>query len=789
MLRFENSEEYKACTLFNYCFDNSIHNWTEWRKFIDYDFIEDEANKLSSFLKNPTTRTSTVSEYILKNFKNYGFDPLILNQFEIFKDKCINKLQFPSKKNRDQACRSLFDLFLTAISCTYGKKYCETFFNKPLLLTGNESLMSTNDPGNKHNRPLLLTSNDSIGQNYLPLCQNSFTLSQVDFLPEENDLPSDEELDMLRDIPGLFNYCFKFQLNKSQEITNHDYINNAAERLVLQLKNLSETHSKIHALAISRYILKKFEKYGLNPLEITDYKMFKNKCKISSERFLNNVNTNQSCNALYNLFQSAIEGTGGIKYYEICSKKPILITSSETVGKDYLPSVGNEMFDEDILREITKYDLKLLNKTSQLSKKYKLIAKNIIHHQSNEIDFSDYKFKTFQDLIYFLNFLGQKKCQNIEKLSIPIDLLGSANKDIMTAIAINFPNVKHLSFSHSRKIDDREWIVGEERNEIKIEINNESFEFVKKLHCLESIDLSGQNDIIDIKWLAWVPELKTLNLDGCWKIRRLSILSDSKKLTSLNLSNRRIDSLNWIGLLTNLENLNLSKCELRQNEEFNQLNKLTKLKKLNLSKTNFNDIFHLTPLVEIKELDLSFSKINSNLEELKSLKLLKKLDLAGLKVDDLTFFDQLINLEYLDLGRCTSGVITLPNMPNLRTLRLDYSEITAIQPEHLLNNLIELNLNQCKLSKLDFLAFFPNLEKIDLSENRKIRCLTPCLDLRNLRNLKLNYCVGIKAPKDSEWKNVKNLRKLQLIACPWARDESFLKNLPNLKDCTLPDII
>jgi Leucine-rich repeat (LRR) protein len=718
---------YKMFDVLDYCFDTQ-NNPRRGPWGIEY--IQEEVNSSASFLKE---HEKTYSKYALKKFQNYGFDPLNVNNFESFKNRCSIKLGFLKEEDKDQACQSLFNLFQTAVTC----------FNKPLPLISCESSKPiSRKPVSKKNESL------------------------------DGDVMDKRLLEILKDVPGLFNYCFKLQNGKHQELTDHDYIDRVTDRLILHLKDLSENHSEIYALAMSRFLLKKFQKYGFDPSQVTDFKSFKNKCKISSERFLNKINKNRSCRSLYNLFQSAIEGAGGIKYHEICSNNQLLLTSSATVGMDYLPPVKEEVFQEDFMAILSKTDLKVLNKISRLSELYKLIAKKEIKNLPNEIDLSEYEIHSFTDLVRLLNFVGKDKCQKIEKLTIPIDLLTLSNKDIALAIAINFPNVQHLSF------------VKNKNDEEIIEINDkENFEFIKRWPLLESIDLSGQNHITTVEWLKWAPGLKVLNLKECNKLKFLFNLRELKKLTDLNLEGCFLFKLNWIESLVDLENLNLRRCY--QKEGYHSLSKLTKLKKLNLSDSNFSDIFCILPLDQLEELDLSGTKA-ANLEELKSLLNLKKLSLAGLKIDELNFLRQLLNLENLNLSNCVSGDIILPHMPNLQILDLSDSEITKIEVEKPLDQLIELNAGWCKFNDLIFLNFMVNLEKLNLSGN-KFNRYGSSLSLKKLKYLDLSYT---KTPMHLEWKDAGNLRELNLKNCDWVRDVDFLENLPylyslNLKGCSI----
>lgn len=449
---------------------------------------------------------------------------------------------------------------------------------------------------------------------------------------------------------------------------------------------------------------------------------------------------------------------------------PLLLTSGENVGFDYLPPVkAHEVFPSDIMVVIARHDLKLFSIIGQASKKGKLFVQDKIEQLPNQIDFSKISIKKLKDVHWLSHFLGDVKCEKIEKIIFPVEMIKKNHslKNVISTITNKFPNVREFSLvsgSCDRVLPSLEM----------------DFSFISNWPLLETIDLSGQDNIRNIDWLWEALQLKSFNANGCNQIVDFSVLKEFENLVSLDLENCYPVNIDFVESLKNLENLNLKGWKVL---DYSKLSRLTNLKTLNLSNSWFGDVQLLAPLDKLEELDLSDIKTKiKNVEDLKLLKNLKKLNLQHIKIKKQPgFLGELPNLEELSINRISLAKIMLPAMKKLKFLDLSWLSAFDIQLAEPLNCLVKIDLSNSELGRdLKFLNLMPNLEDVNL-ENMDLRnvSLKPCLDLRGLRRLNLAGSVRYASPKISIPK-CDNLRELNLKGCDWVKDVEFLEQLPNL---------
>ena len=121
---------------------------------------------------------------------------------------------------------------------------------------------------------------------------------------------------------------------------------------------------------------------------------------------------------------------------------------------------------------------------------------------------------------------------------------------------------------------------------------------------LRILTLSRQQKIDDFAPLAKLSNLEQLDLSGCG-ISDLKPLAGLKNLTQLRLSQNKIADLSPLAGLTKLNHLTLNDNKLT-NEQLTHLSKLENLKFLSISNnpfSNANQITSLEPLLGLKKLD------------------------------------------------------------------------------------------------------------------------------------------------------------------------------------------
>ena len=299
------------------------------------------------------------------------------------------------------------------------------------------------------------------------------------------------------------------------------------------------------------------------------------------------------------------------------------------------------------------------------------------------------------------------------------------------------------------------------------------------LMCLEYLNLDS-NSIQTLKNVQFGLKLLELSL----RFNKLSDLSEiySQGLNSLIISNNRIQTVNFIVHLSNLEYLDLSQNGLIKIEK-NSFSHVDKLRYLNLSgnKLDLDGEFLGYSQTCLESLDLSFNDIkyiesaNLTFQYLSSLKALNMSN-NQIKSLDSNALESLSQLSDLNLAWNNIGLIKRDYFLNLRKLRMLKIGFNLLESIDILNNNLEyLDLEQNKLDKIgehDF-EFNLKLKFLNLNSNpiqkidpRAIFRLTFLKTLK-LANTSLNEIFLTKSLKelDLSYLNVSitNIEHLNLI--------------------------
>lgn len=172
---------------------------------------------------------------------------------------------------------------------------------------------------------------------------------------------------------------------------------------------------------------------------------------------------------------------------------------------------------------------------------------------SGTITPGDLGLKTIDKIIAFFG----PRCKAITKLNVK---QGFYDSDIRK-IAESFPNLEHFSIGQSHISNESDLYLAQlihlKSFALGLNLGNDDYSYVQQWPDLTSLDLST-NLVQDLSFLQYCPQLKTLNLDGCWLIK----------------------NLNDLRLCTQLEHLNLSRCE--GISDFSPLQDCPSLQTLNL---------------------------------------------------------------------------------------------------------------------------------------------------------------------------------------------------------------
>ncbi len=188
------------------------------------------------------------------------------------------------------------------------------------------------------------------------------------------------------------------------------------------------------------------------------------------------------------------------------------------------------------------------------------------------------------------------------------------------------------------------------------------------------------------------------------KVSEIDGIELLKMLRVLDLSGNNFQEINGLESLKSLEILKFGDLNYgtgNQITEIKGLSSLKNLRVLNLSNNYINEIKGLENLLDLKRLYL----VNNSLKEIKELDMLHSLVYLNLEKNHITQIqgiDQLISLEVLVLGKNSIVRLNIPDLPNLKEIRIYGNPLSEIGPTKLKNE-IELKLYSSEIEKMKWL--------------------------------------------------------------------------------------
>ena len=260
--------------------------------------------------------------------------------------------------------------------------------------------------------------------------------------------------------------------------------------------------------------------------------------------------------------------------------------------------------------------------------------------------------------------------------------------------------------------------------------------------------------------------------------------------TSLDLSKKGAGSaaLKDIAKLTELTSLKLSDNKIDELDFLTPLKKLTSLRTLHL---DGNEIKDFSPLYDIDSLSmLTIGQMDISASQLKELKAklpnciiysddakedvveiklggktfknnVTELDLSGCDVHDITLLSACTKLEKLDLSdNSISDISALVDLPNLKELDISNNRISDISPLMSVPKLEYLNLSGNRIKSVAALQDLSGLTELNVSGN-ELGSIAAIGRLTNLKTLWMDK-VSLSDADLEELYNLKNLKKLSI---------------------------
>ena len=450
-----------------------------------------------------------------------------------------------------------------------------------------------------------------------------------------------------------------------------------------------------------------------------------------------------------------------IKNVDVSNNKKIDLNSLFYI----CPRVDNTFFDDSSLyrQVIEKYNVSLseYNKGKPVSElMYSLSCDEKITTKQlsiiTELSVYGYYQSYVDRTIYNIDLTELKKLPNLKKLYIPTK---AVKKNINLSSLSNleqfgfssFDDSYTFSYTYTLNLSNQKWLT------------DEKLKSLLKQGTVRRLIL-GNN-----------PNLKEIDLSGSKHLMSLTFSSAMTNVTSLNVSNTGLSSLDMTKL-PNLTNLNASNSSL---ESIDNLNTATSLQTLNLTNNRISSL-DVSKLTKLETLMISGQRNLQNEKVLSSLKLpernvtsnkylLKNLRIGNNNLTslNLTNYTELETLFLYDT--LIGGTLDLSNKNKLKSLSLANSKITELKLPK--NSLTSIDTKGSQISELD-LSYNPGLTTISIGSK-----ILQTLNLSNVSSLTSTTLTNIV-------KSVPNITSLSL-----GNNKSLTKvsigNFDNLKSVTI----
>ncbi|MFA4985445.1 MAG: hypothetical protein WC712_02565 [Candidatus Brocadiia bacterium] len=244
-------------------------------------------------------------------------------------------------------------------------------------------------------------------------------------------------------------------------------------------------------------------------------------------------------------------------------------------------------------------------------------------------------------------------------------------------------------------------------------------DFVSGVTSLNALDASGLSCITDLKWLADLRALDTLELNSCPNLTSFAGLADMPSLIRIKANGSAIESLQGIEVLTLLGSLEIENC------------------------TNLRDIASLANTVTLKSLMITGSSRIESFAPLKNLSCISYLSLSSPADADFGPLGELTGMKYLYIVEC----------PGMKTL--DFCER--------MTGLSMIDLVDCPdLENIEGLSGLQNMKYVTINKAPTLSSVRALFDKQSLQYVFLHGIPAVKAEEIAELKA--SLPKCQVMA-------------------------
>lgn len=225
-----------------------------------------------------------------------------------------------------------------------------------------------------------------------------------------------------------------------------------------------------------------------------------------------------------------------------------------------------------------------------------------------------------------------------------------------------------------------------EINGQKQEVSYDLINYVKAIVNTESLDLSGRKEIDNLTPLSKLGNLKTLDISRT-RVSDIAPLRSMTKLEVFRCAETTVADVSHLRHSMDMRELNLNKTLINSLKPLENFSKLTMLSVSNCTLLKTLDGVEAFPQLK----DLRFSNTNvSTLTPLRNLTELEYLQFNATPVQDLSPLENLKKLEIIQMDK--TQVTTLASLKNLPALKKIYCDNTAVSKEEA-NAFMQANKN------------------------------------------------------------------------------------------------
>ena len=223
-----------------------------------------------------------------------------------------------------------------------------------------------------------------------------------------------------------------------------------------------------------------------------------------------------------------------------------------------------------------------------------------------------------------------------------------------------------------------------EISEFELPAEAASAEDLKLLTHLKKLSIHGRT-LDSLEFLSTMTQLEELDLSGCDLPDDLSAIAALPALKNLNLSDCGISTISSLAMATGLTNLNLSSNAIG---DVSVIGSMPLLSVVDLSHNAITDLSCVTTLPQLTELNVSFNSIAS-VGPVGVCTLLKKLDITNNQITDISALSALTSLTHFYAGyNQLADVNVLVGCVGLQELNISHNALTDITALSSLVNLI-----------------------------------------------------------------------------------------------------